>query len=149
MPTSHSGRIVYAPPPSKRAVPAKASSSSAKAAARPSGATWPQLTPVVALAAFNALIAAWAMPPARAWRMLTGVGWQAGSLTDDQAVRVAHLVAIDTGMRAIGGQPVGTWMVTGNPAPLLAGAAPVDYLAKRGMAGYVALLRQVQRWAEV
>ncbi len=149
MPISHSGRIVYAKPPAKRRPIVRAASSPSKAVAVPSDHAAPQFAPAIALATFHKLSETWAMPPAWAWRMLTGVGWQAGSLTEDQAVRVAHLVAIDAAMKAIGGQTVGTWMVTGNPAPLLGGAAPVDYLAKRGMAGYAALLRQVQRWTEM
>ena len=78
--------------------------------------------------------------------MLTGVGYQAGSLTEAQAERVAHLVAIDEGMRIIGGQPVGDWMVKGNSAAVFSGSAPVDYLTRHGSAGYAALLRQVQCW---
>ena len=78
--------------------------------------------------------------------MLTGVGYQAGSLTEAQAERVAHLVAIDAGMRTIGGQSVGDWMVKGNPAAVTSGSAPVDYLTRHGTTGYAALLQQVQRW---
>ena len=79
--------------------------------------------------------------------MLTGLGYQAGSLTDDQAVRVAHLVAIDGAMKQIGGQPVGIWMTTGNMAPVLSGASPMAYLTRGGPTAYATLLRQVERWA--
>lgn len=79
--------------------------------------------------------------------MLTDLGYQAGSLTDDQALRVAHLVTIDAAMKQIGGQPVGTWMTTGNMAPLLNGASPMAYQTRGGSTAYAALLRQVQRWA--
>ena len=64
--------------------------------------------------------------------MLTGLGYQAGSLTDDQAVRVAHLIAIDAAMKRIGGQPVGAWMTTGNMAPVLSGSSPIVYLTRSG-----------------
>ena len=56
-----------------------------------------------------------------------------------------HLLVIDAGLRAIG-MEVGEWMVTTNPAPVLAGSAPVDYLARTGTRGCEALARQVDRW---
>ena len=34
-------------------------------------------------------------------------------------------------------------------APLLVGRSPVDYLTRMGTAGYVSLVRQVRRWAEM
>ena len=34
-------------------------------------------------------------------------------------------------------------------APLLAGHSPMDYLTEVGTPGYLALLRQVRRWAEM
>jgi hypothetical protein len=77
--------------------------------------------------------------------MLTGVGWQAGSLTPDQIARVEHLVAIDVGLRAIRMSP-SEWMVTTNPAPVLSGSAPVDYLTRAGTRGYAALAEQIDRW---
>ena len=96
---------------------------------------------------FLELIRVWKLPPARGWRMLTGVGWQAGSLTADQIDRVQHLVAIDAGLRPTA---VGEWMMTtGNPAPLLCGASPVDDLTRTGTRGYVALAQQVDRWARM
>ena len=95
---------------------------------------------------FRGLVADWRMPPARAWRMLTGVGWQAGSLTAEQVQRVEILALVDLAMRGIAAVPVGEWLVTPNAAPLFAGSAPADYLTKLGQPGYVALLRQVTRW---
>ncbi len=141
MPNIVSGSIVYARPPGKRALPPCAP------IAAEGDPALPPLTPSAALVTFAKLVGAWAMPPARGWRMLTGVGYRAGSLTADQAARVGYLVAIDAAIRKIGGQPAGVWMVTGNPAAVLGGSAPADYLAKRGLAGYAALWRQVQRWA--
>ncbi len=91
------------------------------------------------------MLRAWKLPPARGWRMLTGVGWQAGSLTADQVTRVEHLVAVDTGLRAMKLDP-GEWMLTPNPASVLAGSAPVDYLTRTGTRGCEALARQVDRW---
>ena len=75
--------------------------------------------------------------------MLTGGGWQAGSLTPDQIARVECLIAIDAGLHSA---DVGKWMTTGNPMPLLCGATPVDYLTRAGTRGYVALAQQVDRW---
>ena len=59
------------------------------------------------------------MPPPRCWRMLTGVGYRAGSLTPDQIARVQHQEAIDAGMRSIKGDPVGEWVTTTNGAAVL------------------------------
>jgi hypothetical protein len=70
----------------------------------------PPLTSSAAIEAFLELLQGWKLPPAQAWRMLTGVGYRAGSLTPDQIVRVQHLVAIDTGMRLIKGDGAGEWM---------------------------------------
>ena len=81
--------------------------------------------------------------------MLTGLGYRAGLLTPDQVARVQHLVAIDAGIRAIRGETVGAWMVTGNATPLLSGSAPVDYLARAGTPGYAALARQVAVWVRM
>ncbi len=64
---------------------------------------------------FRGLVADWRMPPARAWRMLTGVGWQAGALTAEQIQRVEILVPGEPG--DAGQLPrcsVGEWMVTPN-----------------------------------
>ena len=44
---------------------------------------------------------------------------------------------------------VGAWVVEQNPGPLLAGRSPMDYLTRLGTPGYVLLLRQVRRWAEM
>ncbi len=103
------------------------------------------LTSPAAIQAFLGLLRTWRLPPARGWRMLTGVGWQAGSLTADQVTRVEHLVAVDIGLRAMKLDP-GEWMVVPNPAPVLSGSAPVDYLTRNGTRGCEALARQVDRW---
>lgn len=58
-----------------------------------------------------------------------------------------HLQAIDAGMRTIKGDAVGEWMVTANPAPVLSGAASVDFLTQAGTVEYAALARQVGIWA--
>ncbi len=107
------------------------------------------LPPSDALEAFAGMVRDWQMPPGRAWRMLTGQSKALAVLTEDQAFRVAHLLAIDRGMREIGGKPVGEWLAQRNPAPLFGNTAPVDYLARRGMPGYLDLLRQVRRWTGV
>ena len=86
-------------------------------------------------------------PGQPAWRMLTGLGYQAGSLTDDQVMGVAHLIAIDAAMKPISGQPVGAWMTTGNMAPVFNGSSPMAYLTRGGQTAYATLLRQVERWA--
>ena len=104
------------------------------------------MTSPEALRVFRALIANWRVPPARAWRMLTGVGYQAGSLTPDQVQRVEILAMIDQAMQGNVVGSVGEWMVKPNPAPIFAGSAPMDYLARLGQPGYEALLRQVARW---
>ena len=140
-------RIVSARPSRKNPPPRRAPH--ARTPAAPPAAPEPPrpvLTSSAAIQAFLELIRAWKLPPARGWRMLTGVGWQAGSLTPDQIDRVQHLVAIDVGLRP---RAVGEWMMTGNPAPLLCGASPVDYLTRTGTRGYVALAQQVDRWAKM
>ncbi len=137
-------RIVYARPPSKRPE-AKASH---RVAALTEGAT-AVLTSSAAIAAFLDLLAAWKLAPARGWRMLTGLGYRAGSLTPEQIAKVQHLVAVDADMRSIRGDSVGEWMVTGNGAAVLAGSAPVDFLTRAGTPGYAALARQVRIWARL
>ena len=112
----------------------------------PSVPSTPVLTSQSAIDAFRTLIEQWRMPPARAWRMLTGVGYQAGSLLPEQIERVDALLAIDGAMQGIAMGSVGEWMVKPNAAPLFAGSAPVDYLTRLGGQGYVAVLRQVLRW---
>jgi hypothetical protein len=138
-------RIVYAKPPSKSSAPYQSRPLTKRptASPEPPRALLPSST---ALQAFHDLLLAWRLPPARGWRMLTGVGWQAGSLTPEQIGRVQHLVAIDAGLRAIRMSP-GEWMMTANQAPVLSGSAPVDYLMRTGTRGYEALARQVARWA--
>jgi hypothetical protein len=79
--------------------------------------------------------------------MLTGVGWQAGSLSTDQIGRVTQLVESDTIMRGLAVGSVGEWMVTPNAVQVLGGASPIDYLTRRGAPGYAVLLRQAQQWA--
>ena len=44
---------------------------------------------------------------------------------------------------------VGSWMVQPNPGPLLAGRSSVRCLTRMGTPGYVSLLQQVRRWAEM
>ena len=89
----------------------------------------PALTSSDALRMFRGLIAEWRMPPARAWRMLTGVGYQAGALSVEQIHRVEILALLDLAMRGIAAVPVGEWMVTPNGAPLFAGSSPADSLS--------------------
>ena len=139
-------RIVYARPPSKNPPPRRAPAARKPVAVLETSRL--ALTSPAALQAFHDLIQAWRLPPVRAWRMLTGVTYAAGSLTADQMTRVEHLVAIDAGLRGIGMDPA-AWMVTGNPTPLLAGSVPVDYLTRTGTRGYDALARQVDRWARL
>ena len=107
------------------------------------------MTSSAAIEAFLELIRAWKLPPARGWRMLTGVGYGAGSLTPDQIARVEHLLAIDVGMRTIRSETVGEWMVAGNGSAVMSGASPVDFLTRAGTAGYAALARQVAPWARM
>lgn len=144
---SYSGRFVTARPPSKRQTPARTQPTVPSVSNSSKLAAMPTLTPAAALAAFHKLLAGWSIAPAPAWRMLTGLGYQAGSLTDAQAVRVAHLIAIDAAMKKIGGQPVGIWMTTGNMAPVFSGSSPMAYLTRGGQTAYATLLRQVERWA--
>ncbi len=103
----------------------------------------------MAIDAFLGLLQGWKMAPARAWRMLTGLGYRAGSLTPDQITRVQHLIAIDAGMRTIKRDRVGEWMVAGNTLAVTSGAAPVDFLARAGTSGYASLARQVGIWAKM
>ena len=107
------------------------------------------LTSSTAIDAFLALLQAWKLPPARCWRMLTGVGYRAGSLTPDQIQRVQHLVAIDAGMRTIKGDAVGEWLMAGNGSAVLSGSSPIDFLTRAGTPGYAALARQVAIWARM
>jgi hypothetical protein len=107
-------RIVTALPPGNRPAPRRIVPVAGK---RPQTAPEPPTAPLTsstAIDAFLGLIEAWKLPPARGWRMLTGLGYRAGSLTPDQIQRVQHLVAIDAGMRAIKGDAVGEWLVAGN-----------------------------------
>ena len=107
------------------------------------------MTSSEAIAAFLGLLATWRLAPARGWRMLTGLGYRAGSLTPDQIGRVQHLVAIDAGMRIIRGDTIGEWMVTSNGSAVLSGSSPVDFLTRAGTPGYVTLARQVRIWARM
>jgi hypothetical protein len=103
--------IVYALPPGKRPAPRRAAllvDKLSQAAPEPPTAA---LTSSTGIDAFLGLIKTWKLSPARGWRMLTGLGYRAGSLTPDQIARVQHLVAIDTGMRTIKDDSVGNWMV--------------------------------------
>ncbi len=104
------------------------------------------VTSTEALRVFRTLIAEWQMPPTRAWRMLTGLSYQAGALSDEQIQRVEILFVVNQALRGVAVGSVGEWMVTPNAAPLFAGTAPADYLTKLGQAGYVGLLRQVLHW---
>ncbi len=137
-------RIVYARPPSKR--PVATASKHASAVRQVDTAV---LSSSAAIAAFLDLLAAWKLAPSRGWRMLTGLGYRAGSLTPEQIARVQHLMAVDADMRSIRGDTVGEWMVTGNGAAVLAGSAPVDFLTRAGAPGYEALSRQVRVWARL
>ena len=107
------------------------------------------MTSSAAINAFLDLIRQWRLPPARCWRMLTGVGYRAGSLTPDQIARVQHLIAIDAGMRTVRGDDVGEWMVTGNGAAMLFRSSPIDFLTHAGIVGYAALAWQVGIWARM
>lgn len=106
----------------------------------------PALTSTAALRVFRALIAEWRLPPARAWRMLTGVGYQAGALSAEQIQHVEILAMVNQAMQGVAVGSVGEWLVTPNAAPLFAGRAPADYLTKLGQPGYVGLMRQVLHW---
>ncbi len=107
------------------------------------------VTSTEALRVFRGLIFEWQMPQARAWRMLTGVGWQAGSLSAEQIQRVEILFVVNQALQGVALGSVGVWLVTPNAAPLFAGTAPADYLIKLGQSGYVGLLRQVLHWQEL
>ena len=89
----------------------------------------------------------WTLSSARGWRVLTGLGYRAGSLKLDQIARVQHFMAIDAGMRTIRGDTVGRWMVTGSGSAVTFGTAPVDFFTWAGRLGYVTLARQVWIWA--
>ena len=138
-------RIVRTQPPKKRNVPLRPLAD-VKRELVPGAPGTPALTGESAVRVFRALIEKWRMPSARAWRMLTGVGYQAGSLSPEQIGRVDALMAIDDAMQGITLGSVGEWMVQPNPAPLFGGSAPVDYLTRLGGPGYVGVLRQVFRW---
>ena len=97
-------RIVHARPPAKQP--------SARRAIPPAAPLQPTLSSSAAIDAFLELLRVWKLPPARGWRMLTGLGYRAGSLTSGQIVRVQHLVAINAGMQAVLGGAAGEWMVT-------------------------------------
>jgi hypothetical protein len=107
------------------------------------------LTSSRAIDAFLALLKAWKLPPARGWRLLTGLGYRAGSLTLDQIARVEYLMAIDAGMRTIKGDAVGEWLVAGNGSAVLSGSSPIDFLTRAGTSGYAALARQVVAWVRM
>ena len=77
--------------------------------------------------------------------MLTGVGYQVGSLMADQVQRVEILAMVDLAMQGNVIGSVGEWMAKPNAAPIFAGPAPMDYLARLGQPGYEAVLRQVAR----
>ena len=129
-------RIVYATPPGKR--PARrrvAPVADKRLQDRPEPPT-AALTSSTAIDAFLDLLRTWKLPPARGWRMLSGLGYRAGSLTPDQIARVQHLVAINTGMRTIKGDAVGEWLVASNGSAVTSGAAPVDFLTRAGTTGY-------------
>ena len=64
------------------------------------------MTSSAAITAFLELLAVWKLAPSCGWRMLTGLGYRAGSLTSDQIARVQHLVTINAGMRTIRGDTV-------------------------------------------
>ena len=140
-------RIVYARPPSKSPAPRRAvpAGRAAEVTLEPVAS----LTSSAAIEAFLDLLRRWKLPPARGWRMLTGLGYRAGSLTPDQITRVQHLVAIDAGMRTIKGDAVGEWLVTGNGAAVLSGSSPMDFLSRAGTPGCAALARQVGIWARM
>ena len=141
-------RIVYATPPGKRPAPRR-TTTSAKAVSAPVQQPTAALTSSAAIAAFLELLAVWKLAPARGWRMLTGLGYRAGSLTPDQIVRVQHLVTINASMYTIRGGTIGEWMVTSNGSAMLSGSSPVDFLTRAGTPGYVALARQVGIWARM
>ena len=121
----------------------------AKAVSAPVQQSAAALTSSGAIAAFVDLLATWKLAPARGWRMLTGLGYRAGSLTPDQIARVQHLAAIDAGMCTIRGDTVGEWMVASNGAAVLSGSSPVDFLTREGTFGYATRARQVAVWARM
>ena len=141
-------RIVYAPPPGTRPAPRRVAMEDKRPQAAPEPPT-AALTSSKAIDAFLGLLRVWKLAPARGWRMLTGLGYRAGSLTPDQIARVQHLMAIDAGMSAIKGDRVGEWMVANNGAAITSGSSPIDFLARAGTMGYAALARQVADWARM
>ena len=150
--SEHPARIVYAPPPGKRPAPRRVPpvvDKGPRATPKPLAAPVAALTSSAAITAFLELLRGWKLAPDRGWRMLTGLGYRAGSLTADQIARVQHLVAIDAGMRTIKGETVGEWLVAGNGSAVTSGAAPVDFLTRAGTVGYAALARQVGIWARM
>ena len=150
--SDRSARIVYALPPGKRPASRRAApvtDKRPKAALEPPTAPAAALTSSAAINAFLDLLKAWKLAPSRGWRMLTGLGYRAGSLTPDQIARVEHLMAIDAGMRTIKGDAVGEWLVAGNGSAVLSGSSPIDFLTRAGTVGYAALSRQVAIWARM
>ena len=147
--SDRAARIVYATRPGKRPPAPRRTTTAAKAVSAPAQQPTIAMTSSEAIAAFLELLATWRLAPARGWRMLTGLGYRAGSLTPDQIGRVQHLVAIDAGMRIIRGDTIGEWMVVGNGAAVLSGSAPVDFLTRAGTLGYATLARQVGIWARM
>ena len=121
-------RIVRASPPGKRSAPRRVTTLPRNLSAPPAppSAAPAALSSLAAIDAFLDLLRGWKLPPARGWRMLTGLGYRAGSLTPDQIARVQHLIEIDAGMRTIRGDTVGEWMVTGNGSAVTSGSSPVD-----------------------
>ena len=143
-------RIVYAPPPGKRPAPRRVPVMDKRPEIEPEPLK-ATLTSSTAIIAFLELLRGWklAPAPARGWRMLTGLGYRAGSLTPDQITRVQYLVAIDAGMRTIKGEEVSEWLVAGNGSGVTSGASPMDFLTRAGTPGYAALARQVGIWARM
>ncbi len=86
-----------------------------------------------AIEAWRAPLVVDSMQQGRAWRMLTGNSRPMSALSEDQVVRVAHLLEIDRGIREVGGKPVDEWMVLSNPDPFFGGtplAAPSWHAAR-------------------
>ena len=136
-------RIVHARPPAKRTQRPTRLIAPSISVAEPSVRL---LDARGALTSFRRLVKDWKLDRTQAWLMLTGEPSVRTILTEDQALRVSYLLAIDTGLREIGGRPVGTWLVAGNTTPVLGGASPLAFLTRQGTPGYVALLRQVEHW---
>lgn len=134
--------IVHAPRPSRHAGPVRHTVTAPQPAE-------PGVLPTdVAFQAFDELRERWRLPADRAWRMLTGKPARPRTLSDDEVRRVALLVAAEAVLATVV-RDVGAWAVDPNPGPLLMGWSPVDYLTRLGTPGYLALLRQARRWAEM